>query len=119
MTKEEFRELFLKNVRLALADAKRQVDIPLSSEFDIELHGGGVPGEIITLERAVDVMYLGENLFYPFIDIGVVAVTKGRPRIFVRITGYPPSAFDLTWNTPKGNGPFRVLGAASNLRVED
>src|ERR1043166_5945360 len=74
MTKEEFKDLFLRNVEQAMAVARRVATLPLHPDFDIELHGAGEIGRITPLDRVIDLMYLGEDTFYPIIDIGVKAV---------------------------------------------
>jgi hypothetical protein len=118
MNKQEFAELFLRCARQALASAQKQLGVPLSDDFDIELHGAGVPGELVSQRRAVDLMYVGEGLFYRIIDIGVKAVIKGKAILFVRISAHQPSSFEQTWNTPKGNGPFKII-EPTNIHVDD
>ncbi|HZP75456.1 MAG TPA: hypothetical protein VFB45_04885 [Pseudolabrys sp.] len=109
MTKNEFRALFLENARRAIAEGCSTIATPASDEFDIELHGAGVAGESVSLDQAVDRMYLTEDSFYSVIDVGVKKVVAGKPTLFVRISAYPPTDFDHTWNTPKGAGPFKIV----------
>jgi hypothetical protein len=110
MDKQEFQQLFLRNVSKALESAEKIVGIPLLAGFEIEFHGGGVSGEIISQDRAVDIMYLGENKFYRIIDIGVKYIDdNNRAVVFVRISAHQPSTFEDTWNNPKGNGPFKII----------
>jgi hypothetical protein len=116
MNKDEFRSLFLRNVEQAVSIARGMADLPSSPAFQFELHGAGVAGQITPFDRLIDLMYLGESLFYPMIDIGVKAASNNEVTVFVRITAYEPCPFDRTWNTPKGNGPFRVL-EPMNLRI--
>lgn len=118
MNKAEFQQLFLDNVRQALGYAEQETSRHVSDEFDVELHGAGISGEIISPVRAVDLMYVGEDRFYRIIDIGVKAVIKDRAVVFVRISDHHPSSFRDTWNTPKGNGPFKVIEPA-NIQVKD
>jgi|ERR1051326_745276 hypothetical protein len=109
MNKEQFRALFLDKVSQILAKAQSRIGVPIASNFDIELHGGGIPGKKVPLDQALDTMYINEALFFPIIDIGVKAVTRGTPLIFVRISDFPPSPFSKTWNTPPGSGPFKEI----------
>jgi hypothetical protein len=111
MSKEEFRQLFLTNVASALADAEGQLGRKLSKDFDVELHGAGCTGEVISPVQALDRIYLGDDVFFRIIDIGVKSVTKDRAVVFVRVSAHPPSKFSDTWNTPKGNGPFKVVAS--------
>jgi hypothetical protein len=109
LTKDEFEELFTRSARAAIADAETRLGRSLPTEFDVELHGAGVSGEMASRERAVDLMYINNDTFYRLIDIAVKAIHRDRPLLFARISSHPPSTFDKTWNTPKGNGPFKVL----------
>jgi hypothetical protein len=118
MHKEEFAQLFLKNVQAALAEAETRLGVAFAPEFEIEFHGCGVPGDTISPQRAVDIMYLGEDRFYRIVDIGVKSVTKNKATIFVRVSGHRPSSFEETWNTPKGNGPFKIIESMS-LRADN
>jgi len=117
MRKDEFGELFVRCARQVLANAQQQFDVPMSDDFDVELHGAGLTGQVVDQDRAVDLMYLGKDLFYRIIDIGVKAVVKNRPILFVRISAHEPAEFRQTWNTPKGNGPFKII-APSNMRID-
>ena len=118
MLKQEFTELFLKCAHDALAYAEKKLGMPLSDDFDVELHGAGVSGEIISRDRALELLYLGEDRFWRIIDVGVKAVVGGKPRLFVRSSGHEPSSFEETCNTPPGNGPFKVVELL-NIHVED
>jgi hypothetical protein len=109
VNKNDFRALFLVNVGRALEKASISLGALLPNEFDIELHGGGVPGNFTSLNDAIDLMYLGDGGFYGIIDVGVKSVVKGKPIVFVRICDHEPTSIDKTWNTPKGNGPFKVI----------
>jgi hypothetical protein len=118
MTKHEFKKLFLANVRKAITGAQKRLDLSLSEEFDIELHGGGFGGKIVPLDRVIDILWISEDQFNPFIDIAVIAVIGGRAKVFVRPSGYQATEFDQTFNTPKGNGPFKIM-EAMNIAIEN
>src|SRR5262245_25234681 len=110
MDKDEFRQLFVCTVHRAFEAVQKQIEILPSADFEIELHGGGVSGEIVSQDRAVDIMYLGAKKFYRVIDVGVKSVdSNNRVRVFVGISSHQPSSFDDTWNDPPGNGPFKVI----------
>lgn len=111
MDRREFQTLFLNNVRASLTEARKRVAFADCHDFEIELHGGGFDGRVTRLDDAIDVMYLGPSLFYRIIDIGVKALVDGMPLVFVRISGHPPGRFEQTWNTPNGNGPFKLIEA--------
>jgi hypothetical protein len=110
MDKAEFTRIFLQNVHHAIDAAQKVKYARLSYDFEIELHGGGIGGDLISVDRAVDIMYLGPTTFYRIIDISVKRVDeRNRPTMFVRISSHRPSTFDRTWNNPPGNGPFKIL----------
>jgi hypothetical protein len=110
MNKDEFRTLFHKNVDAAIESAAKRINIkPLSTE--IELYGANMSGKIMTIEEALDFLYLSEDRFYPTIDISVKSVRNTTFTIFVRISARNPVEFNKTWNTPEGNGPFKILEA--------
>jgi hypothetical protein len=108
MEKSEFRQLFVRAISTALERARQRNDALAPADYKIELHGGGISGQIMDLDQAVDTMYLGPDVFYRIIDVGVKDIGN-EIVIFVRISSHHPSAFDDTWNTPKGSGPFKVL----------
>jgi hypothetical protein len=117
MDKVQFRQLFLRSVHQALESAQKGIGTQLSNDFEIELHGGGIPGEIVSQNHAVDIMYLGANKFYRIVDVGVKYIdSNNRARVFVRIGDHPPSNFDDTWNNPAGNGPFKVIEPLGDIR---
>lgn len=109
MSKNEFKRLFIANTLRALGFAEGILGRTLSREFTIELHGEGIPGQIVSMDRAIDIMYIDENQFHPIIDIGVKEVRADKAIVFVRISAHEPRDFEHTWNSPKGSGPFKVI----------
>jgi hypothetical protein len=112
MNRNDFKSLFVRCVNEAMQLAQRLSPRPLPEEFEIELHGGGVGGQIVSLEIALEKMFVEEDLFYAIIDVGVKKIVGARCRIFVRITDRPPVTWDKTWNKPPGHGPFDVVQPA-------
>src|SRR5438105_120332 len=100
MDKESFKSLFIVCVHDAIRRAQTITGIQ-SNNFDIELHGGGVSGRIVTLNEALDCMYIDDRTFYLVIDVGVKSFHRGKWVIFARISGHPPASFAETWNTPE------------------
>lgn len=109
MDKNEFEALFGRNIKLALTKASAFLGRPLPDLYEIELHGAGVRGDTVSFDKAMELIYLGETIFYRVIDIAVKQVKSDRCKVFVRISDHPPSSFGETWNMPEGNGPFKVL----------
>jgi hypothetical protein len=117
MDKESFKSLFLDCVKEAIRRAQITTGIQPDS-FDIELHGGGISGRIVTVNEALDRIYINDHSFYRVIDIGVKAFHKGNWVIFTRISGHPPGSIIETWNTPEGNGPFKLIDPL-HIEVQD
>ena len=109
MDREAFRKLFLESVSDALRRAGESASRRLSGQCYVELHGCGVSGALISLEEAVDLLYIDKETFYRVIDVGLKAIQQDKCIVFVRVSAHPPSTFDKTWNTPKGSGPFKVI----------
>ena len=65
---------------------------------------------MIDFIEAIDLLYLGRDKFFVFIDIGVLDSSDDYTLLFVRPSGHKPVPFEETWNTPPGNGPFKILG---------
>jgi hypothetical protein len=108
MTKEEFGRLFSLALGSAADAADKQVIVPITRSYLIELHAPGHPGDRIEVEDALDSLYLGESHFYRIIDVAIIALTPKRSVAFVRVSGHAPVSFEKTWN-PKELGPFKLM----------
>ena len=113
MNKQGFHDLFMK----ALNDASREAGVQNMPEDDlscaeIELHGAGLSGAVVTVDEAVDKLYIGPDIFYLIIDVGLMRTDGHQPRFFVRPSDHPPGRFEATWNQPEGNGPFKIITPA-------
>jgi hypothetical protein len=109
MTKDALAQLFVRSIQDAIFAAQRLTDRKLPSDFEIELHGGGVAGRIVALSDAMSHIYIDEDTFHPIVDIGLKRVRSRKCVMFVRISPQSPTTFDRTWNTPPGNGPFKII----------
>ena len=109
MKKDTFRSLFFDIAAQAIEQARKLLSIVFPSEFIVKMHGAGISGGIISPDEALDLMYIDETKFYRIIDVGVKMIQSDLTVLFVRISAHAPSYFDETWNTPKGNGPFKII----------
>ena len=109
MDKENFMRLFVKNVEAAIAQAEKLLGRKLTQNMVFELHGVGLSGARLRFDEVFDRIYINDMEFYRIIDILVKTVTVNEEVIFVRVSGHKPDVFEKTWNTPDGNGPFKVL----------
>lgn len=109
MNKQEFKELFLRALEMAAETAEKMTNRKVSRNFRILLYGADHSGDEMSLDEALEVLYIDENKFYRIVDLSVEKVGKNNTRIFTRISSHEPSRFDLTWNQPEGFGPFKQL----------
>jgi hypothetical protein len=115
MTKSDFRELFLRALNAAAADTEAMLAKPVPRSFRIELHAPNSPGRIVSVEQALDQIYLGDDCFFKIIDVAIKRLLPQKSVAFVRVSGHPPGAFSQTWD-PSNLGPFKQLIAE---KVED
>jgi hypothetical protein len=111
VTKEEFRELFMRALSTAASVIDGNVTAPTSRSFLIELHGAGVSGQLMSVDSALDLLYLGDDRFFRIIDVAIRELRSDASVAFVRVSGHAPSDFSDTVD-PAGLGPFKQLVAA-------
>jgi hypothetical protein len=116
ISKKQFSLLFANALEIAAIQAEKQLNRAISHHFEIELHGAGKSGFIVSPIEAIDLIFLGEDRFYRIIDIAVIAVYPSKTRIFMRISNHTPSRFEDTWNQPSGTGPFKQI-VTDQIRV--
>jgi len=104
MDKSDFAGLFEKAVERALKEA----GLPSLSP-PVEFRGASIRHNPLTVEQALDALWLGDDRFYFIIDVGVLVGGEGLPMLFVRPSGHEPRAFSETWN-PDDLGPFKSIG---------
>lgn len=106
---DEFQNLFLVALSTATENAEKILAHPIPREYLILLYGAGYSGELISVQQATEALYINPDEFYRIIDIAVQKVEPKLTTIFVRVSGHKPTQFDKTWDTPKGNGPFKQI----------
>jgi hypothetical protein len=118
MTKIEFQDLFQRVLNAAAEDAEAHVALPIPRSFLIKLHAFGLDERTISVDEAVNRIYLGSNLFYRVIDVAIGEVLPRESVAFVRVSGHSPDEFSATWD-PGGFGPFKhiVFGKIVDRRV--
>jgi hypothetical protein len=108
MTKGEFRQLFLQALSAAAENAEARLARPIPRSFMIELHAPNSSGQTVSVDQALDQIYLGRGRFYRIIDITIQRLLPGRSVAFVRVSGHTPGPFSQTWD-PSDLGPFRQI----------
>jgi hypothetical protein len=105
---------FMQHYSQALEDAahltEQQLGRTVPRSYEILLHGAGHSGDIMSAEEALDILYLGNNLFYRVIDFSVSEVRPGVTTVFVRPSSHPPAPWHQTGYGPPDPGPFHQLG---------
>ncbi len=115
MTKDEFRKLLVCALNLAADTAERRLGGTVSHVFGIELHASQPHRGLLTVDEALDLIYLGRDRFFRVIDVAIKEVAPDRTVAFVRVSGHPPADFGETWD-PSGTGPFKQVLAQT---IED
>ncbi|MCC6473024.1 MAG: hypothetical protein IT514_04685 [Burkholderiales bacterium] len=115
MTKSDFRELLLLALKKAAENAEAKLAKPIPRSFVIELHAPGSAGRVVSVEEAVDQIYLGDDRCYRIIDVAIKELTPESSVAFVRVSGHPPAEFSKSWD-PSSLGPFKQILAE---RIED
>jgi hypothetical protein len=108
MTKNSFRELFVRALNGAAENAESKLGKPIPRSYLIELHAPPVGGGVVTVDEALDCIYLGSDRFYRIIDVAIKELLPGKSLAFVRVSGHKPAAFDQTW-APSAAGPFKQI----------
>jgi hypothetical protein len=110
MTKGDFRKLFLKALNAAADNAEAGLATPVPRSFRIELHAPGSMGTAMSVDEALDKIWLGNNRFYRVIDVAIKEALPGRSLAFARVSGHAPTRFENTWD-PSNLGPFKQIVA--------
>jgi hypothetical protein len=108
MTKSKFRSLLMEALDRAAACTEARLARPIPRSFLIELHGAGSPGQTVSIDAALNRLYLGSDRFYRIIDVAIKKLLPRKSVAFVRVSGHSPTNFDETWN-PADLGPFKQI----------
>ena len=108
MTKNDFRVLFLQALNNAADNAEAKFARPIPRSFVIELHAPESSGRALSVDEALDHIYLGSDRFYRIIDVAIKELLPGKSVAFVRVSGHQSAEFSKTWD-PSGLGPFKQI----------
>ena len=106
--KDEFEQLFRQSLEVATTHAEYKLGHPIARHYEILLYGAGHSGDLLSIEAALDALYLSDCQFFAIIDVSVVMICEYRTTVFVRASGHMPVPFQQTWN-PDDKGPFKQL----------
>jgi hypothetical protein len=110
MTRNDFRELFIRALESAAEHAEATLKHPIPRSFLIELHGPRSVGQAMSIDEALDQIYLGNNRFCRIIDVAIKRSLQKQSLAFVRVSGHSPVDFQKTWD-PATPGPFKQISA--------
>jgi hypothetical protein len=108
MTRDEFRDLFLRALSAAAENADARLGRPVPRSFVIELHAPTSAGRMLSVDQALDQIYLGKDRFFRIIDVTIRRLLPGTSVAFVRVSGHSPAPFSQTWD-PSHLGPFKQI----------
>ncbi len=117
MTRAEFLRLFQGALNLAADNAETRLRKPIPRSFLVSLHAFGLDDRPLSVDDAVDKLYLGSDRFFRIIDVAIVEVRSDASVVFVRPSGHPPDAWSTTWD-PTSRGPFKQIIADKILNGE-
>jgi hypothetical protein len=112
MDKTGYALLFQEAVRRALEQAGLSASL---SEPVVEFHGRPNPARPVTINEALDLLWLSPDRFYRVVDVAAFVGEEDPPVLFVRPSGHEPSAYADIWE-PADLGPFKVMGPATRGR---
>lgn len=108
MTKAEMTELLKSELVLAASTAQRILGVCPPSLYIIELHGAGSAGRRMTLNEAIEHLYINENRYWKIIDVVLKAIGAEESIFFVRASEHKPCLWEDTFD-PARSGPFKQL----------
>jgi hypothetical protein len=109
MTKEEFKTLFERALEVAARNAETKLGRAVPRSIEIELRGLPPHPNILTVDEAVDKIYIGPDRFFLIINVGVIRVSPNTCTVVLGPSGHAPGEFGRTWNQPVGTGPFQQV----------
>jgi hypothetical protein len=108
MTRAEFHRVFRRAIEAALSFADGELPQPAPRTVEVELHGAGNRGQVMTADDAADRLFIAPDRFYRIVDVGVKAVSRTRTTVFVRASDHALGTWQETWD-PDGDGPFKQI----------
>jgi hypothetical protein len=102
--------IFARNFGEAIRRALELADLePTGMSPVVEFHGKPNPPRPISVNEALDLLWLSVDRYYQIVDVGAFSGATEPPVLFVRISGHEPSAYSNTWY-PTDLGPFKAIG---------
>jgi hypothetical protein len=109
VTKEEYERLFVSAIERAIRIADIQVGFTVPREAQIILFDKKNKGDTVSVETALDSLYLDHEKSYYVIDVGVKEIYPTYIKVFVRVSGHTPVNYDAVWKSPDGDILFKQV----------
>ncbi|MEO5704372.1 MAG: hypothetical protein ABIZ52_08330 [Candidatus Limnocylindrales bacterium] len=113
-SRQEFERRFDEVLARATSYTSEQIGHPVELPTRFVLDMSDVSGEELSRAEAVDRLYLGPNLSYVFIDVGVHLGREHSGAAWVRPSAHHPRHPDEVWDA-SGIGPFKNLGGFATV----
>ena len=110
MTRDEFRRRLEAASAEAAKLASDQVGRRIVAPVSFFVHVAGSATEAVSLDEAIDALYVGPELTHAVIDVGVVVRLDGYGTGWVVASGHEPRSDADVWDA-KTLGPFKPVGA--------
>jgi hypothetical protein len=108
MTRPEFRDLLVRALNVAASNAEAKLGERVPRSFAVELHAPSCSGQKLSLDDAVDQLYLGSDRSYRIIDVAISEVLPDESVAFARVSGHSPVGLGETFD-PSDLGPFKQV----------
>jgi hypothetical protein len=108
MTRGDFRRLLQEALSLAADNAEAKLKKSIPRSYLIRLHAFGYDDRLVSIDDALDKLYLGGERFFRIIDVAIAEVRSDASVVFVRPSGHEPDAWRTTWD-PSSSGPFKQI----------
>ena len=122
MKREEFERRFFEVLGKATESSGEFASRAFPAPLRGKLYGAGGGGQFYPIEQILERLYLGTDLNYVFIDVGVIADGPDAGSAWIAASGHEPRPDAGVWDA-NGTGPFKhlvwALPAGSKFRAHD
>jgi hypothetical protein len=108
MTRGDFRRLLQEALSLAADNAEAKLKKSIPRSYLVRLHAFGYDDRLVSVDDALDKLYLGGDRFFRIVDVAIAEVRSDASVVFVRPSGHEPDVWSTTWD-PSSCGPFKQI----------
>lgn len=114
MSRQEFERRFDEVLRRATLYTSEQIGHPVELPTRFVLALSDVSGKELSRTEAIDRLYLGPELSYVFIDVGVHLGREHSGAAWIRPSAHHPRPTTEVWDAA-GIGPFKNIGGFATV----